>query len=353
MNNKLLLFFTILCGFSYWGNAQIGGDNIYEFVNLPPSARSTALGGNLISTSDSDVALAIDNPATLQPAMHQQINFNHNFHLSGINNGYVAYGHHVKKWESTLHAGIQYTRYGDFKTADEFGNIIGNFSAAEYALTLGGARQVYEKLSVGANVKLITSQLETYNSLGIAADLGAYYQDTSGRFSMALVLKNIGTQLTTYRPDNPEPLPFDVQAGFSTRLKYLPFRFGMTIHHLNRWNITYDDPNSEEATFLVDPNEPVKEDRVGPWVDNLFRHTVFRGAFLLGKKDNFRLRIAYNHLRRKEMTVSTAPRSLAGFSMGFGLKIKKFRIEFGHAFYHLAGGTNHFSISTNLREFRR
>ncbi len=352
MAQKLLLTFASLLFLTpLW--SQIGGDNVYEFVNLPPSARSTGLGGSLISISDDDVALAIDNPASLNPQMHQQLNFNHNFHLAGINNGYAAYGHHVEKWGTTLHGGVQYTRYGNFQSADEFGNVVGDFKAAEYAIVVGGARQLYEKLSVGANLKVITSQLESFNSLGIAADLGAFYQDTSGRFQMGLVFKNVGTQITTYRPDNNEPLPFDIQAGFSARLKYLPFRLGLTVHHLNQWNITYDDPNSEETTFLLDPNQPVREDQVGPWIDNLFRHAIFSGAFLLGKKENLRLRVAYNHFRRREMTVSTAPRSLAGFSMGFGLKIKRFRVEFGHAFYHLAGGTNHFSISTNLREFRK
>ena len=347
----LLLFAAVLLTVPLW--SQIGGDNVYEFVNLPPSARSTALGGSLINVSDDDVALAIDNPAALQSRMHQQLNFNHNFHLAGINNGYAGYGHHVEQWGTTLHGGVQYTRYGDFQTADEFGNVIGTFKAAEYAVVLGASRQLYEKLRVGANVKLISSQLESFNSLGLAADLGAFYQDTSGRFQMGLVFKNVGTQLTTYRPGNREDLPFDIQAGISTRLKYLPFRLGLTVHHLNRWNITYDDPNTEENTLLLAPNQPTREDRVGPWIDNLFRHVIFNGAFLLGKQENFRLRVAYNHFRRREMTVSTAPRSLAGFSLGFGLKIKRFRVEFGHAFYHLAGGASHFSISTNLREFRK
>lgn len=352
----MALKFTPLILFSiipYLVFSQVGGDNVYEFLNLPPSARSTALGGSLINVSDGDVALAIDNPAALNPEMHQQISFNHNFHLAGITNGYASFGYFQKKWETTFHGGVQYTNYGDFNAADEFGVVTGDFTAAEYSVVLGAAHQLYERLSVGANLKFITSQFEGYNSMGLAGDIGAFYQDTSRYLSMGLVIKNIGTQLTTYVPDNAEPLPYDVQFGISKRLRYLPFRIGLTIHNLNRWNITYDDPNSEEVTFIFDPDDPVTENKFGIWVDNMFRHTIFNGAFLLGRKDNFRLRIAYNHFRRREMTVSTAPRSLAGFSMGFGMKIKQFRIDFGHAFYHLAGGTNHFSISTNLREFRR
>jgi hypothetical protein len=79
---------------------------------------------------------------------------------------------------------------------------------------------------------------------------------------------------------------------------------------------------------------------------------VFNGEFLFGKKDNFRLRFGYNHLMRKELSVRNL-RSLAGFSMGAGLKISRFRIEYGRSILHLGANLNHFSISTNFREFTK
>ena len=71
-----------------------------------------------------------------------------------------------------------------------------------------------------------------------------------------------------------------------------------------------------------------------------------------GKKENFRLRFAYNHFRKKDLSVRNI-RSLAGFSGGFGFKIKRFRFSYGIGIYHLGGSTNHLSISTNLKEFSR
>ena len=78
-------------------DAQVGGDHIYEFLNLSNSARVTGLGGNLITVKDDDVALAYSNPSLLNPEMHQALSFNYNFHLSDISNGYVGYAHHLKK----------------------------------------------------------------------------------------------------------------------------------------------------------------------------------------------------------------------------------------------------------------
>ncbi len=351
MQRIFTLSLLLVLIFSFKGESQIGGENIYEFLTLSQSARNTALGGAVIAVKDDDLALAFANPALLNPSMHQQITFNHNLFLAGIQHGYVAYGHQISKYKLSVHGGLQYINYGDFKATDVFGNINGEFNASEYAFTFGAGYEVYDRMRVGANVKLISSQFEAYNSIGISSDIGAYYQDTTGRFSMALVFRNVGYQLSTYTPDNRENLPFDLQFSLAQKLKHLPFRFMITAHNLQRWNIRYDDPNAEQTTIFTE--DPIEESKGSIFVDNLFRHLIFAGEFLFGKNENLRLRFSYNHLKRKELSVTSAPRSLAGFGLGFGLKINRFRIEYGRGVYHLAGGANHFSISTNLSEFKK
>ena len=84
--------------------------------------------------------------------------------------------------------------------------------------------------------------------------------------------------------------------------------------------------------------------------DKLMRHLVFGVEFLVGK--NFHVDLGYNYKRRQEMKVNARPGTV-GFSWGFGFKISKFHFAFGRASYHLAGGTNHFSLTTNLSEFYR
>jgi hypothetical protein len=208
---------------------------------------------------------------------------------------------------------------------------------------------LYERLAVGANLKLITSRLESYNSLGLAADLAAAYSDTARNLTIGLVMRNIGAQLSSYTPGNREQIPFDMQIGLSHRLRYLPFRLSITYHHLHRWNITYDDPDSEEDILFAGTEAP-SESRFNLFADNLFRHFVFSGEFLFGRKEPVRLRFGYNHLLRQELSVTNF-RSLAGFSFGVGLKLNRFRVEYGRGVYHLAGGLNHFTLSTNLSEF--
>lgn len=348
---RIILAFFLLLEFVNIAQAQLGGQEIYSFLNLAPSARVTGLGGNLITVMDDDVNLASANPSLLNPLMHQQIAFNHNFHLGDIQNGYAAYANYFPKLATTFHAGVQYINYGEFDERDVFNNVQGTFKAAEYAVVLGAGKQVDERLSLGANLKFVSSQLAGFNSVGLAADLGAMYVDTANQFNATVVFKNMGTQLTPYREDNFESLPFEIQIGISKRLRYLPFRFSVIYHNVQQWNITYDDPNRED-TQLFFGETPTQDGDVEVFFDNLFRHFIFNGEFLFGRKENFRMRVGYNHFLRKELTVENFG-SMAGFTFGAGIKINRFRIDYGRMVYHIAGGVNHLSIATNFQEFKR
>ncbi len=330
--------------------AQLGGQHTFSFLNLSPSARVSALGGNLITVIDDDVNLAYANPALLNTAMHHQLAFNHNFHLGRIQNGYAAFGNHLPSINTTFHLGMQYVNYGELEARNELGELEGNFKAAEYALALGAARRIDERITIGANVKMITSQLDVFSSIGLSTDIAAIYADTANRLTATVVFRNMGTQITPYRDGNFEPLPFEIQVGISKRLKYLPFRFSIIYHNLQRWNIIYDDPNRERnPLFIGQDNDQSRFELI---MDNLVRHFIFNGEFLFGAKENFRLRVGYNHFLRKEMTVESFG-SLAGFSFGAGVKVNRFRLDYGRAIYHIAGGLNHLSIQTNLSEFRK
>ena len=64
---------------------------------------------------------------------------------------------------------------------------------------------------------------------------------------------------------------------------------------------------------------------------------------LLGKNEIFRLRLGYNHNRKKDLAVD-GYRSLSGLSYGFGIKIKKIAFDYSVSRYHLVGGVNHLSL---------
>lgn len=344
---KLVILFLVFIGVDAVGQTT-GGGEIYQFMTLPNTARVTALGGSLITVNDDDGALAFQNPGVLNDAMSNQISFSQSFYLEDINYGSVSVTRKLGKLN--YFTGVQYINYGDFQMTDETGFITGQFDAKELAILGGAGYQYSETLSFGATAKFINSRFETYSSYGLAADLGALYADTSKGFSIGFVVKNLGQQIASYTPDNTEQLPFDVQLGISKRLRYLPFRYTFTFHNLHRWDITYNDPNAESATLLFG-EEPVEQSDIAAFADNLARHMIFSGEFLLGRKQNLRLRFAYDHLRRRELMVDNTL-GMMGFSLGFGLKVNRFRIDYGRGNYHLAGGNSHLTLSTNLSEFK-
>lgn len=334
------LIALLFCSSSFTAMAQIGGEHVYEFLNLSPSARITALGGLQIAAMDDDVSLAAQNPSLYNSEMNTHLSLNTVAYVAGINHGYLGFAKDMDSL-ATFGIGVQYISYGDFIGADPTGVVTGSFSASEYAFNIGGAKQ-FGKFSYGMNLKVVFSNLEMYSSTGLALDMGLTYFDEESMFSAGLVVKNMGTQLSTYAGTK-EDLPFDVQLGISQRLKHLPFRFGITAHHLHQWDIRYDDPNLQSNSIFDDGSDDDKS----YFADNLFRHLIFSGELFLGK--SLVVRAAYNHQRKQELGVD-ARGGGTGFSYGAGIHIKRFQFSYGRSIYHIAGGSHHFSISTQLKK---
>lgn len=324
--------------------AQKGGESTYSFLGLTNSARVAALGGEAVSLLDDDINLVFHNPALLTPEMENSLNLNYVDYFAGVNFGYASYAYY-KEGIGTFAAGMHYVNYGEFDRTDELGENQGTFRASEYALNLVYARSLIDSmLTVGVNMKPIYSALESYSSLGLAFDVGLTYNIPQTFTTIGLVAKNMGFQLTTYTGVK-EQLPFEIQAGITQGLAHAPFRFSIIYQNLERWDLTYELANSDDS--FIDETEVGGFDIFG---DKLMRHLVFGVELLLG--ENFHVDLGYNYKRRQEMKVTARPGTV-GFSWGFGFRISKFHISYGRASYHLAGGTNHFSLTTNLSDFYR
>lgn len=336
----ILILFPVLSGY-----AQIGGQHAYDFLNLTPPARIAALGGVNISTMDNDVTLAWQNPALLNDSMHQHLSLSAVNYFADIVFGYAAYSHTFENVGS-FHTGIQYVGYGEFKEADEYGNITGTFGANDLAWTIGFARNI-GRFRYGTNLKLINSNIAGFNSFAMAVDLGGSYRSADQLFSAGVVMKNLGLQLSKYTPTGErEPLPFEIQAGVSYKLKYMPMRFSATVTNLEHPKLVYVDPNPEPvfdlSGELIEPKKQI--------ADKIFRHFVFGTEFLLGK--NIRLRAAYNHMRRQELR-SEGRSGLSGISFGLGVRVYRFYFDFGYVNYHAIGGATHFSLASNIGSWKK
>lgn len=331
-------------------NAQIGGKNTYDFLNLTNSARVASLGGDNISIVDNDINLLFHNPALLSDSMSNNLTLNYVNYFSDINYGYIGYAKKYKDY-GNFAGGIHYINYGDFTQADETGEILGNFSASEYSFNLSWSKKVDSLINFGTSLKTIYSALDTYYSFGMAIDAGFVYYNPKKLLSAAFVMKNLGMQYKPYIQGYREPLPFDLQLGITKQLKHAPLRFSLTAKNLLDFKMTYDKPSSQnEIVINADTSANKFGKQLSHYSDEAFRHFII-GVEIIPIK-NFFVNIGYNYQRRQELKIETRA-AMVGFSFGIGIKISKFYLSYGRATYHLAGASNHISLSTNLSAFRK
>ena len=343
MNQLRLLI--ILCILSVKGVAQIGGSGVYPFLDIPASARVAAMGGMFITVKDNDPNAALQAPSLLNPAMDNTLSLSGVSYVDGVKFGDAAYAKDFGKI-GTYMASMHYASYGQFIQTDEYGNLMGTFHASDYSLSIGGGYQYNKYFSFGANLKGIYSDYYIFNAFGLATDLSATFCDTLKRITATFEIRNVGLQLKNYMTDNNEPIRAEALIGISKRLMHTPLRFSLTYRHLEQFDLSYYDPFNLGDVDPLTGEATVK--KVNTW-NKLARHFIVGAEILLSK--NFHIRGSYNFQRRRELVLDTRG-GLVGFSMGIGLKISKFIISYGRGNYHLAGAANHFSITTNLSEFR-
>ncbi len=325
--------------FSQVVKGQTGGRSVFQILDLAPSARTLALGGKMISVQDSDVVLAQLNPSIAKSYSTHQIAFNQSFYYTGSSYSTLSGTYHLSKQNITLIGGLQSLRHGDIQGADEYGNKTNSFSSSENLISLGASKKLFDPLFIGINLKLVFSNIESYQSSGLGIDLGAFYKLKENK-SLGLTVNNIGTQWSPYQ-NLKENLPFDIRVGYTQRLEHVPFQFSLTVHHLQKWNLRSID---EESTINV-LGEPLP----GPSafskdLDNIFRHFILNTEIFLGKNAPLRLRLSYNHQRHQELK-DQSYRGFSGFGGGVGIQMSKLVIDYGLANYHLAGSVHAIGIA--------
>jgi hypothetical protein len=328
---QTVCYIVIMCLLTTVSAGQTGGDNIYEFLNLTHSGLVSSLGGTNVSLNTDNLNLAYHNPALLKDNMDNSLVLDYVNYFAGVNYGLALYSRSFDG-KGSFAAGITYLNYGSFTAADPSGNITGSFTASEYAMSLMWARKIDSLFSVGINIKPVLSHLERYTSFGFAIDIGAGYVSRSGLFSAGITIINTGLQLTTYAGEERQKLPFEIQAGVSQQLAHAPFRFSLTLRHLQKFDLAY---HYNDTIASVDDRE------VSEFLENILRHAVV-GVELIPHK-NFYLSAGYNYQRRSELSLDSRV-STVGFSRGFGINTSFLKIEFGRARYHLAGSSNHISL---------
>ena len=329
----------LFCAVSF---SQIGGKSVYHFLSLVTSPRQAALGGKVLTIYDEDVNQIHFNPATINPEMDNHLALNYGSYFGDVTYGTASYAYTYDRHVQTFSAGINYVNYGKLEGYDENGIKTSDFTGSEIALTFGyGYNIPFTDFHIGANAKLISSTLESYNSFGAAVDFGALFIDEKNDVNWALVVRNIGTQITTFAGTQ-EKLPLEILVGVSQEVENVPIRWHLTLENLQQWKIGFSNPN--RAVGSIDG--AAKEEKVG-FLNNALRHVVI-GAELFPTK-GFNLRFGYNFRRAEELRIEEQ-RNFSGISLGLGLKMNKLKFNYSYSRYTLAGNTSLFGLTINFSD---
>ena len=325
--------------------AQVS-NGLYRALTDANSARVVALGGLPLPVHDGDLQTAVFNPSAISPEMHNQLTLSYvgDFNM-GTNFGTVQYSRTFEKLGSFA-ASVQYYNYGNMQYASESGYTDGStFNVSDYAVTLGWGRELTDKWSIGANLKYAGVQYETGRAGALGVDVAATYWSYSN-WAFTLTARNIGRQLFCEEMDVESLwLPFSLDFMASKKLDHLPLTIIMGYKDIQHWNKLYDDPL--DLAGYYDPITGIYQEpsKAAKFFTNLGCHLVIGGELAIGK--NLFLRGSYNYETHRNMTVPNQ-RTLVGFSVGFGVRIKAFQIDYARSRNNIVGSPNFLTLRVDL-----
>lgn len=327
----------LLLSLSVLGKTQV----MYQFLNLPVNGNTAALGGILPAGYSTQIGSEHDNPAKAAYFESDRLMLAFSDYYAGTNFGYISANRNTQKW-GTLAIGLQFMNYGSFTEADPYGSKTGRtFRAGDYALSMYNAHKLNDLWSIGAELSTVWSQYEQYTAVGSELSAGLYYRNPEKLLSFGLVAENMGFQWKSLA-GNRESFPFDIKLGVSKKPLHAPFRLNLSVHSLTRIDLGYNSPlTTDQSYFISDPTATEKKS----YADLVARH--LSGGVEFVPSDKFSVLLGYNHKRRRELSFSEK-QAITGFSLGFQVKFKRFRLQYGRAAYHLAGSTNQFSVITGI-----
>lgn len=340
MLKEIFVSMALLITFLPTHSQVIGGSSSFDFLTVPVNARVAGVGGVNVSSGGNDPNMILQNPAALDSAMNKRMSLNYSPYYGDVSAGSLAYAHRIKN--ALWGFGMQYVNYGSINATDASGADLGTFSSNDFMLMATRSHKI-NYYTLGASVKLAGSQIAGYNAFALMTDIGGTFKHPTKDFTIGLVFKNVGYAVKRYYSSTNDALPFDVQAGTSFKPEHFPIRLSITLDHLQQLNVVYNDTTIK--TYDINGNPITTKTKLS---DEIARHFVIGGEVIISK--NFNLRFGYNYERRQELRLTSASGG-AGFSFGFMFRVKKFEIAYTKAYYHIAGGTNFFTLAMDMSGF--
>lgn len=319
------LFIAILLLMTYQVTAQDHTSGIFRFLYIPSTPYSGSLAVPANSLPVKTLSLIHNNPAYLDSSDHKAVNFSYTHYFADISLTEGSVGWHTKS--GMFAASIRFMGYGDFQKRDELGADQGNFTAYDMALGIHHSTYLSTAINWGLSSYFIYSTIDDARSSGIVLSTGLNYI-IDEHYSLGITLLNAGIQITQFA-DKKEQIPYMLNAGFTHRLKHMPFRYSITLQRLNDWDLKtiYDNSSPDIKT-------------------NLMRHLGLSGEFLF--TDNFNFRFGYNHLMNESLRTESRI-DFSGTSFGIGINTGFVIVDFSRSSFSSLGAVYQLAIKKTFK----
>jgi len=335
MLRKLLAAFILaILFFLPQVNAQtVFGKYAGEFLAIGVGGRPLGMGGAYVAIAN-DVTAGYYNPAGLAQINYPEIALMHDARYGNLVN--YDYAGFAIPFNTDMSFGLSIMRLGidgipDTRNAASNNitdpndpnfrlntDLITTFSDQDWAFYLTFAKRQTEKLSWGANVKIIYRSIAEYSAYGIGFDAGALYH-VSDKFALGVNVQDITTTMVAWSTGLNELITPTLKVGGEYQLNIL----GGTISPAVDVDIRFENRRSSAEASLG----PVSFDG----------HFGFEYNF----KNIFAVRAGYNDVKQ--------------FTIGAGIKLPKLNIDYSYARFNASadetlGDTHRISLIVTLEQ---
>ncbi len=262
----ILLCLVAVIGVQWTAQAQLlpnlggqrAGISTHAFLKSDISPRSMAMGGANIALTADGMAAA-HNPALMAQTDDLHVTLNDLVIGAGMHQAWLSGIYPLQNSSSALGLSLNYFSSGAMEVRTEFqpqgtGEY---FYANQLAAGLGYSKELSQRFSFGATLKLVREQLAQYQSTTVAADLGLLYTTDVKDLKFGIVVKNFGGN-SSLSGDALE-VPFN-RTAVSVDQYTVPtvFRLGASMVPLKS-----DDQSLLVAVQLEHPNDNSENLRIG------------------------------------------------------------------------------------------
>ncbi len=275
----------------------------FDFLRTHVGARPAALGGAFVAIPG-DIHSLVYNPAGLARLDKRQGTLTYLNHLLDFQSGFAAYAQPVSR--GAVAFSLHFLDFGQFEGRDDRNVDTGEFGASSLVAQASYARRLNPYVSVGGSAKFIRFQIDTFTETAVAGDLGVVVEIPEENWSFGVGVFNAGTTTSAFI-DTKDELPLNFQFGAAKRLEHLPLMVSAAIVKFKEESVDF---------------------RLG-------------GEFSL--TEQFLLRLGYDSVGR-DQKVDTSKDRLAGVSIGLGLKINTFDLDYSFSSFGEVGTLNRLTL---------